>query len=626
MVLFKDSRRLATFGSLTLAVALAASGAGVAAAQEAVAPQASAQDSTPQDPIPQEPVIPEAVVADPAVQDPAPAPASTGLGQTDVEAARRPVAPDGAMARRGGLTAAPACPFEGSSVPITLTAVQAQGATQVTAAEIDAAVSDLLNRPSDLSVICEVRDRVLGIYSRRGRQLTRVELPEQRIVGGVLQLRVTEGYIVGAQVVNGEAQGPSAVLAQAYLDKLQTGVPASWPEVERAILLLRELPGADVDVRLRPSTQGPGAVEASATFRPRRRFDLTVGGQRLGSEELGENAVLARIDANSFTPFGERTSLIVFATTNGAQQVVQLLEEVRLGGSGLLALGDIAYGRTRPEGELESLDIEGEALIARLRLKYPVIKTQSVGLNVGGGYDYIDQQNDLGVLRGIGGGGGTAVLFEETLSVFALETDFGWRPARFPGLTTSGGAELRKGVEGLGSSEAGDIRLSREEGRPDFTTLRARVRARYDFSPDAPRTVWVSGFGEAQWADGPLLAYEEFQIGNYTIGRGYAPGAASGDRAAGVQLEAGVSFKTQLFGKASSIEPFVFVDAVRLENDDLFGYESDIYSVGVGVSVQIEQNLRFNVTYAAPQAEPFPNADTPEPRLLASITRAFTFR
>jgi hemolysin activation/secretion protein len=464
---------------------------------------------------------------------------------------------------------------------------------------------------------------VAEIYAREGRRLTRVELPEQRITDGVLRLRVTEGYVARTGVVRPEAQGPSAELAMGYLAQLETGRPADWPEVERAILLLREIPGAEVDVRLRPSTAGPGAVEVVASFAPRRKFDVIVGVQHLGSEELGETAVFARVDANSFTRFGERTSLILFSSTGGEQQVVQLLEDVLIGHNGLTVGGDIAYGRTRPVGVLEPLDIQGEALIARFGARYPFVKTQASGLTLGARFDLIDQENILGVF----GGSDASVLFKEQLRVLAGEVDFRWRPTgRLPGLRTSGNLELRKGIEGLGSSREGDDQLSREEGRPDFFSARLGLQIRHEFMPIRAAGPWVEVRTVAQWADGPLLAYEEYQIGNYTIGRGYDPGAASGDIALGAQLELGWTFVRGVGASRLAVSPFVFYDVAHLENEDRFGFESDVSSVGGGVRARYGNKYDVSLVYAAPQSEPFPNAPKPGSRLLVTLTRAFAFR
>lgn len=539
---------------------------------------------------------------------------TAGTGRADIDvAARTAPAIASAPSPLPAAYRAP-CPFVGQG-EVTLTSVRAQGARSVRQDAIDAATADLLNRPLDLGVICEARDRVAALYIRDGRPLTRVELPEQRISGGALTLQVTEGYFAGATIENGAAHGPSAALAQAYLDSLQTGSPAEWREIERALLLVREIPGADVQLALRPSSAGEGALEAVARFAPRRRLDLTLGAQQQGSEELGRTAVSARIDANSFTRWGERTTLVASVSTTGAQQVVQLIEEVRLGSSGLLLTGDLAYSRSRPEGALEPLDLDGEAWIGRIGLAYPVLKSRSASVTIAGRFESVDQENDLGLF-------GTPIsLFEDQLRVVSAEGSWLWRPQTAPGFATAGTVEVRRGLDALGASDAGDALLSRAEGRPDFTSVRVRGRVRQALQPETGLGPWVSAAVEAQWADGPLLAYEEQQLGNYTIGRGFDPGSASGDRGAGLQLEAGW---TVVRGGAM-FEPFIFIDAVDLRNEDAGGLDSSAWSVGAGVRGRAA-GVDFSLTYAAPQSEPIAGATTPDDRVLFTVSRTLSFR
>jgi hemolysin activation/secretion protein len=132
----------------------------------------------------------------------------------------------------------------------------------------------------------------------------------------------------------------------------------------------------------------------------------------------------------------------------------------------------------------------------------------------------------------------------------------------------------------------------------------------------------MSASVSGQWASDPLLAYEEFQIGNFTVGRGYDPGSASGDEAWAVQLEAGWPVDTP----AGKIEPYVFYDYADLNNLDQSGYQTQISSYGVGVRARLPWKLRLDVAWASPQDPPFPSAPQPDDRLLVSLTRVFSFR
>ena len=74
---------------------------------------------------------------------------------------------------------------------------------------------------------------------------------------------------------------------------------------------------------------------------------------------------------------------------------------------------------------------------------------------------------------------------------------------------------------------------SRIEGQSDATVL--RYTGYGEFRP-MPKLTFALG-ARAQYAWKPLLSFEEFSAGNYTIGRGYDPGALLGDRGFGTQAE-----------------------------------------------------------------------------------------
>ena len=118
--------------------------------------------------------------------------------------------------------------------------------------------------------------------------------------------------------------------------------------------------------------------------------------------------------------------------------------------------------------------------------------------------------------------------------------------------------ELRQGLSGLGASDncqplsdclAPNVPISSFTADP--SSFVARLEGAVEFRPMPQFTVAVAPL--AQWSDGPLLAYEQASLGNYTIGRGFDPGVALGDRALGGSLELryGSLFPRQADGLAS---------------------------------------------------------------------------
>ncbi|GHA69151.1 ShlB/FhaC/HecB family hemolysin secretion/activation protein [Cognatilysobacter bugurensis] len=513
-----------------------------------------------------------------------------------------------------------ACPFAGQG-QVTLSSIQVTGATLVPQAELDAAVADLVGRTGDTQLLCDARDRVAQVYAANGEALARVELPEQRITDGVLTLRVNEGRIADVKLVNAEAMGPSAALAQSYLDNLKTEGATRWSDVERAFMLVREIPGADVGFSMQRANDGSAdGLAATATFAPRRKVDITLGAQNLGSEVLGSNGVSARIDANGFTPWGDRTSLVLYSSTGGEQQVAQLMEEIRVGPSGLVLTGDVAYARTEPGGALEALELDGESLVARVGARYPVVRQRNAMVDAAVRLEAVEQDNALGFLNSIGGP--VIPLFEESLRVLSIGAEGRWMHGASRGFATHASIEFRQGLEALGASETGDALLSRPDAQMDFTSVRLGAGARTRFGASQTVAPYAAVNAAAQWTDDSLPAYEEFQFGNYTIGRGFDPGAASGDRAIALRTELGVEFS---LGGAAQLGVFGFADGARLFSEDRAGYDAEPWSAGIGTRLRTRSS-EFALIWAAPQSEPFPGAPEPGNSLLLTFSHAFSIR
>jgi hemolysin activation/secretion protein len=139
---------------------------------------------------------------------------------------------------------------------------------------------------------------------------------------------------------------------------------------------------------------------------------------------------------------------------------------------------------------------------------------------------------------------------------------------------------------------------------------------------------WLSASLSGQWSPHGLPAYEEYQIGNYTVGRGYDPGAASGDRGLGMQLEAGAEVPVRGLSRVlgdTSLGLFGFYDTARVWNEDPLSYDSTIASVGGGVRMRFPRT-QLSLFYADPLKRPFPSAEKPRGRLLVTLTRTFSIR
>lgn len=514
--------------------------------------------------------------------------------------------------RRANLFSAPVeapCPLADSAVPFKLAGVDVAGTT-LTQNETSPAYSDLIGQTLPVSAICQIRDRLSLILWKQGI-LARVEVPEQTMSGGRLKLQVIEARIVSVRVL-GDI-GPAQDKVEEYLERLRGLTPFDLATAQRYLALAGEVPGVAISASLKANPAGRGAVDLDVSV-DRQPVGYLAAIQDTGSAALGPWSVIGRVDANSFTKFGERTTLLAYKTFDDEQWVVQLQEEARFGSSGLVGKVSLAYGESRPGSTLKVLGLRGHSFVTTLEASYPLVRTGRRSLWLDGGIDVIDQTTDFA-------SGGN--LSDDKLRV--VWTDLRGRYEHtFQSdvtLSLSGELEARQGLEGLGSSKAGDLALSRIEGRPDAWLVRL----------DSEGTV-SSRFGDArlrlqaQTTDRPLLGFEEMSAGNLTIGQGYEPAVLSGDK--GVMAEIRLRAPAWTFGKSAQVRPFVFYDVSKLKNFDTGSEDRSLRSVGGGVEVYLPRDrsggLPFGVAakllYAAPLDKPFAAAaGNPERRVLFQI-------
>jgi hemolysin activation/secretion protein len=117
------------------------------------------------------------------------------------------------------------------------------------------------------------------------------------------------------------------------------------------------------------------------------------------------------------------------------------------------------------------------------------------------------------------------------------------------------------------------------------------------------------------------MAVDEFSFGNYTIVRGYDPGAAAGDSAIAAAFDIS-GFQQTFWNQRVSAELTGFYDLGKYWNQDSTGtQERSIASIGGGVRVTLTGYLRADVTYAVPLNAPLGQGEgRPDPRVLFSIT------
>ncbi len=437
---------------------------------------------------------------------------------------------DGEMSRR-------ACALdlaEYEDLTIILESVTYAGAERAAEVALAQAHQGYLGQELPIRALCDIRDRAAALLNEAG-YLAAVEIPPQSLGDGNAEMRVVLGRLVAIRA-RGDTQGAESVLS-GYLDRLVNQPVFNINEAERYLLLANDVPGMEVRLSLRPADGGePGDLVGEVAVL-RDTFALDANVQNWGSKALGRFGGLVRAEAYGLTGMGDRTSIALFSTLDLVeQQTLQIAHDMRLGGDGLTLGGALTLGWTEPSA-LPGFTIESETVLANLEVSYPFLRTQEASIWAGAGFDYIDQDVTFS---------GTNITEDRVRTAYvrsnfilmdeaSLQRQGGYSPFE-PRARLAGQVELRKGVDVFSAARdcrtnltacltGGAVPPARIEQDPTPTLVRGELSAEYRPVP----LLSLSFDLEAQVSGNPLPAFEEFSGGQYSIGRGYDPGAVIGD-------------------------------------------------------------------------------------------------
>jgi hemolysin activation/secretion protein len=524
----------------------------------------------------------------------------------------------------GGIERAP-CALDApqyQAIRLTLRGAEFEGLQGLTRTDLVSAYAPYIGRDVPISVVCEIRDRAATMLRNAG-YIAAVQVPEQRIEGGIVRFQVLMAHLTQVRV-RGDATGAEAIIA-AYLNHLTRQPVFNKYDAERYLLLASDLPGYTVRLTLRPAGTAPGDVIGDVTVQRLPAYaDANV--QNGGSRELGRWGGLVRGQLFGLTGLADRTTFSVFSTADlREQQTVQLGHDVRLGGEGMSLWGNFTYAWAKPS--IPDANVLAKTLLATVELGYPFVRREARTIRGSIGMDYVNQNVDLD----------HAGLTRDRLRVgfmrLALETQkiqlssAAWSPAE-PPWHVAALFELRKGMHILGATDCGrdftrctgldDIEPSRLEGQSDATVLRYTMTG--ELRP-IPKLTFALGT-RAQYAWKPLLSFEEFAAGNYTAGRGYDPGALLGDSGFGSQAEIRVGSLIPESASKPAVEGYAFWDHAVVRNEDrlfVLPGSTHLNSVGGGARVNFDR-FTLDAALAVPLNRVGVDNQKPDPRVLISLT------
>ncbi len=260
-------------------------------------------------------------------------------------------------------------PQGAEKVRFTLKEIEVEGATAFPASEVEDLYRDNLNHEITLDTIWKIAAEITRHYEDAGYFLSRAFVPQQDIKGGLVRIRVVEGYV--GEVRLNDPLADNRIVAD-LIERLKAERPAMSQTVEGILLRLNDLPGVSFRSVIEPvedETKNEGAVRLML-IRERKKGTGSVSFDNYSSRYLGPFEGAASYET-SLLPLQETSvsSLVGVPARKleywSASHVVPLTADLSLQVSG-------GYTEANPGFTLSQKDIDSDAANLGLEPQGPV--------------------------------------------------------------------------------------------------------------------------------------------------------------------------------------------------------------------------------------------------------------
>jgi hemolysin activation/secretion protein len=433
-------------------------------------------------------------------------------------------------------------PRDVDAIHFKLSDIRVEGAVALSADSFRPFYTDLIGKDITLSKIYDIADAIENAYRRAGYPLVRAYVPPQRVSDGIFTIKVVEGYIAAMSVEGGGADLQARI--KNYLAQAQKSHPLKLADLERGLLLVNDIPGVTATGILKPSASTPGASDLVVTVtQPWISGGLAVDNR--GSHFSGIWTITGDAAINGVFDDSDQFSVNLTGSPHSKEQLgAQLRYRHPIGDSGLTGslFGVITHGE--PGSTLSAFNVRTDSYAFGPRLTYPLIRSRAETLMFDGGFTVQDANVDI-----LGTG-----ISHDHWRVLDLAADY--LSSDFLGGSIGGVLDVAQGLNAFGATQNGSPELSRKGAKTDFTKIVAGARFLEPLGHGLGLMLGMQG----QYTFSPLIIGEQVTFGGKDIGRGYDPGAITGDRGIGGSTELRYDTRLTDMKPLTALEPYLFYD------------------------------------------------------------------
>jgi hemolysin activation/secretion protein len=481
----------------------------------------------------------------------------------------RPMPPAGPVVEPERRAAPPAA---AGTKTISVQRFEFAGNTVYSSEQLTPLISDYTQRPVTLLEIYEAADKIAAHYARNGYSLASVNVPPQRIEGGVVRMLVSEGRIYQVAAEGNESYTREQLAR--YLGDIQPGAVYRGSTLEEGIREINTLPGLQARAIVRP-----GEIYGTSELVVKVQEDRVSGAlivDNYGRENIGEFRVSALAVLNNPLRVEDQLQLLALRSEDGllAYGYAGYSLPVNFSGTRL----NLSYGHA--DFEVQGAPVTGTNRSGKVWVDHPLRRTRADLLTVNAG-----ASRTLATSEFSGTEGGTSITLLElggaynhtysnlavTQIVTSIATNF----------DEASRADLCLGL--CSTVQSADQRLRWE----------LDVQHLHPVANSLQLFTHLNGV----WSPDPLADTQQYSLGGPNGIRGFPASEVRGDRgyfgSIGLRRPFAIG-DVRLFGRVFAESGKVFVvDAAPGTSD-----EETLTSVGIGADAQYQRvNLKLDWSF-----------------------------
>lgn len=276
----------------------------------------------------------------------------------------------------------------------TVSGFEFVGNTLLSNEDLQAIVAPYVGQRLDIDQLKKIADLVAERYRDAG-WMVRVFLPKQDVQNGVVKLQIVEAKF-GATVIQGtQSRVPAEFLTNAIQDAQAPGAHIATQRIDRALLLLNDIPGLMAAGNLIEGQQA-GQTNLLLGVEDGPALAGNVSLDNYGSRSTGLERVLASLNINGPLQLGDQLGLTALKTQGSDYQRVGYTLPV--GYDGLRAGAHATHLTYGLVGDFASLGAKGSSISTGLDASYALLRSQPTNINLMASFDQkrFDNNNATG--------------------------------------------------------------------------------------------------------------------------------------------------------------------------------------------------------------------------------------